>query len=49
MSDEKRYDIAKKYVDKQLRKIKKNGLTIKKISPHEYKSMVKQVAQAIKA
>ncbi len=49
MSDEKRYEIAKKYVDKQLKKMKKNGFTTKKISPHEYKSMVKQVAQAIKA
>lgn len=49
MSEEKRFEIAKKYVDKQLKTMEKDkrGGTKKKISSHEYKSLIRQVAQAV--
>jgi hypothetical protein len=47
MSDNERYEIAKAYVDKQLKNMEKNGLEVMKISEHEYETMVKQVAEAL--
>jgi len=49
MSDEERYRIAKAYMDRQLRRMQKNGLRVKKISEHEYEMIVKQVAQVVRA
>lgn len=47
MSEEKRLQIAKKYVDKQLKTMEQRRGTKKKISPHEYKSLIRQIAQAV--
>jgi len=47
MNDKERYEIAKAYVDKQLKNMEKNGLEIMKISEHEYQTMVKQVAETL--
>jgi len=49
MSDSKRYEIAKKHVDKKLRNMESSGLKLKKITPREYQAMVKQVASAVRA
>ncbi len=49
MSENERYEIARAYVDRQLRTMKKNGLRIKKISGHKYRALVRQVAQAVSA
>jgi len=49
MSDEERYRIAKAYLDRQLKRMEKNGLRVKKISEHEYETIVKQVAQAVRS
>jgi hypothetical protein len=48
MSDEKRYAIAKEYVDKQLDTMKKFDPAPKDISRAEYDSLIKEVAQTIK-
>ena len=48
MSDEKRYEIAKEYVDKQLNTMKKFDAAPKDISRAEYDSLIKEVAQSIK-
>jgi hypothetical protein len=47
MSEEKRMQVAKKYVDKQLKTMKRRGSAIRKISSYEYKSLIRQVAQAV--
>jgi ribosomal protein S17E len=47
MSDQERYEIAKAYVDKQLKTMEENGLKVKKVSEHEYKTIVKRVAQNV--
>jgi hypothetical protein len=47
MSEEKRYEVAKKYVDKQLKAKKRFGPDRKRISAQEYKTLIKQVAQAV--
>jgi hypothetical protein len=47
MSNDERYEIAKVYVDKQLKKMEKNGLKVKKVSQREYKEMIRQVAQNV--
>ena len=47
MSDEKRLAIAKQYVDKQLNAMKRRRAAVKKISQHEYNSLVRQVAQTV--
>jgi hypothetical protein len=49
MSDKERYEIAKAFVDKQLKTMEENGLRITKISAHEYDAMVKQIAQTVTA
>lgn len=47
MNDKERYEIAKAYVDKQLKTMEKNGLQVIKMSEHEYETMVKQIAQTV--
>ena len=47
MSDQERYEIAKAFVDKQLKTMAENGLKVKKVSEHEYKTMIKRVAQNV--
>ena len=49
MSEQERYDIAKAYVDRQLKNMEKNGLEVMKISEREYETMVRQVAQTVKS
>ena len=46
MSEEKRLEIARQYVDKQLKAMNQRRST-KKISQHEYRSLVRRVAQAV--
>jgi hypothetical protein len=48
MSPRERYEIAKAYVDKQLKTMEENGLQLTKISAHEYDEMVERVAQTIR-
>jgi hypothetical protein len=49
MSETEQYRIAKAYVDKKLKTMEKSGLRVKKITKHEYQSMVKQIAHAVRA
>ncbi len=49
MSGQERQEIAKKYVDKQLKIMKQHGLTTKKISASKYKSLVNKVAESVRA
>ena len=48
MSDKERYEVAKAYVDKQLRTMEQNGLQLTRISQHEYDAMVEQIAQIVR-
>jgi hypothetical protein len=48
MSHKERYEIAKAYVDKQLKTMEENGLQLTKISQHEYDAMVEQIAQTVR-
>lgn len=48
MSEQERYQIAKEYVDKQFKNMKKNGLKVKKVSDHKYEAIVKHIAQSVK-
>ena len=48
MNDLERYEIAKAYVDKQLKTMKENGLKVKRVSELEYDAMVRQVARNVK-
>lgn len=48
MSDKERYEIAKAYVDRQLKNMEKNGLEVVKISDHEYETMIKKVAETLR-
>lgn len=48
MSEPQRQEIARKYVDKQLRVMKRNGLTTKKISANTYKLLVKRIANTVR-
>ena len=49
MSNEQKFEVAKQYVDKQLETMKKYGSAPEKLSEQEYKSLVEQVAENIKA
>jgi hypothetical protein len=49
VSNEKKIEVAKQYVDKQLETMKKYGSAPDKLSDQEYKSLVEQVAENIKA
>jgi DNA-binding TFAR19-related protein (PDSD5 family) len=48
MSDEKRMEIAKEYVDKQLQTMKQYGSAPKQISEQEYKALIQEVAENVK-
>ncbi len=47
MSNEKRLEIAKEYVDKQLKTMEKFGAAPKEMSPQEYKLLVREVAKTV--
>jgi hypothetical protein len=46
MSDKKRYQIAKAYIDRQIKKLERRGSITKRISSQKYKELIKQTAQA---
>jgi len=48
MSDETKYEIAKKIVDKQLETMKKYDAAPDDLSAQEYKAMVDEVAENVK-
>jgi hypothetical protein len=49
MSTEQKLEVAKQYVDKQLETMKKYGSAPRDMSDQEYKSLIEQVAENIKA
>lgn len=48
MSDEKKFEIAKQCVDKQLETMKKYDAAPSDMSDQEYKSLIQEVAENIK-
>jgi hypothetical protein len=48
MSDQKKYEIAKQYVDAQLNVMKGFGAAPKSISEKEYQLLIERIAQTIK-
>jgi hypothetical protein len=48
MNDEKRYAIAKEYVDEQLDVMRKFDAAPKNISPSDYRSLIERIAKTIK-
>jgi hypothetical protein len=49
MSDEKKIEIAKQYVEKQLETMKRYGSAPKDISEQEYKALVAEVAESVQS
>ncbi len=49
MSDDKKLEIAKQYVDKQLETMKQYGSAPKNMSDGEYKALVQEVADNIRS
>jgi hypothetical protein len=49
MSNEQKIEVAKEYVDKQLETMKKYGSAPDKLSDQEYKSLIEEVAENIRA
>ena len=49
MSNEKRYEIAKEYVDKQLETMKQFGSAPREMSNEEYKALIDDVAETVRA
>ncbi len=47
MSDEKKYEIAKQYVDKQLEVMKQHGSAPKEMSKQEYEALIAEVAESV--
>ena len=47
MSQEQKYEIAKEYVDQQLRTMKEFGSAPREVSAEEYKSLIEEVADTI--
>ena len=47
MSDKERYEIAKAYIDRQMKSMEENGLRVKKVSASEYEEIVKSVAASV--
>jgi hypothetical protein len=47
MSDDKRLEIAKEYVDKQLKTMEQFGAAPKEMSPQEYKFLVQEIAETV--
>jgi ATP-dependent RNA circularization protein (DNA/RNA ligase family) len=48
MSDEKKLEIAKEYVDQQLKTMREFGAAPKDMSEDEYKSLVEEVAETVR-
>jgi hypothetical protein len=48
VSDEKKIEIAKQYVDKQLATMKRYGSAPKEISEQEYRALINEVAETVK-
>ena len=48
MSDERKYEIAKEYVDKQLSVMREMNAAPKNLSASDYRSLVEKVAKTIK-
>jgi hypothetical protein len=49
MSDEKKLEVARQYVDKQLETMKKYGSAPREISSHEYRALVEEVAGKLRS
>jgi hypothetical protein len=47
MSEQERYDIAKAYIDKQMKTMEENGLRVKKVTASEYDQLVRSVAENV--
>jgi hypothetical protein len=47
MSEEKKYEIAKQYVDQQLEVMKQAGSAPKDLSEQEYKALISDVADTV--
>jgi hypothetical protein len=47
MSDEKKYEVAKEYVDRQLDTMKRFDAAPKDMSPVEYKNLISEVAALV--
>jgi hypothetical protein len=48
MSDDKRLEIAKQYVDQQLATMKQHGSAPAEISKEEYNALVQEVAETVR-
>lgn len=48
MSEERKYEIAKEYVDKQLETMRECGAAPADMSAEEYKSLVEEVAEMVR-
>ena len=48
MSEERKIEIAKQYVDKQLETMKRYGSEPKALSEQEYRAMISQIAETVK-
>ncbi len=48
MSEERKIEIAKQYVDKQLETMKRYGSEPKALSEQEYQAIVLQIAETVK-
>ncbi len=49
MSDDKKFEIAKEYVDKQLDTMKQSGSAPNNMSAQEYKALIQDVAEIIQS
>jgi hypothetical protein len=49
MSDEKKFEIAKQYVDKQLETMKLHGSAPRDMSEQEYKALIQEVADNVQS
>ena len=49
MSEEKKFEIARQYVDKQLDTMKQYGSAPQNMSDQEYKALIQEVAENIKS
>jgi hypothetical protein len=48
MSDERKIEIAKEYVDRQLQTMREHGSAPKEMSKQEYDALVSQVAEIVR-
>ncbi len=48
MSDERKLEIAKQYVDQQLETMKQYGSAPSDMSEHEYKALIQEVADNVR-